>query len=268
MTRAQLGYSLLLLLALFATLWFLLSPSVPQPGQYHVFADTRIWLNIPNTFNVLSNLPFVFVGLLGLKLFFSPVARRHEIISRNLIAYRVLWLGVLLVGFGSSYYHWAPGNTSLMWDRLPIAMSLMAICAILVGEHLSNLWGRVLLFPLVFLGLFSVFDWWLSEQAGMGDLKLYLLVQFLPMLAIPVILLCFAAQIKSTRHYWRLLLLYGLAKLAEQFDQMILDVTSVLSGHTLKHLLAALGLYLLLTGYRKQFTYAFKKETNTALNDN
>lgn len=40
---------------------------LPQSQQYHHFADDRTFLGVPNGLNVISNLPFVIVGVWGLR---------------------------------------------------------------------------------------------------------------------------------------------------------------------------------------------------------
>ena len=42
-----------------------LSPVVLNPA-YHAFSDSRTFLGIPHFFNVVTNLAFILVGLLGL----------------------------------------------------------------------------------------------------------------------------------------------------------------------------------------------------------
>ena len=43
-----------------------LLPPIPQDQGYHEFADQRMLLSIPNFWNVVSNLPFIAVGGVGL----------------------------------------------------------------------------------------------------------------------------------------------------------------------------------------------------------
>jgi hypothetical protein len=103
---------------------FLHSP-IPQSLDYHRFADRRTLLGIPNCFNVLSNVIFLVVGVLGLRFLF----RGDGASAANSFTYRserwpyvVFFLGVTLTAFGSAYYHLAPENSRLVWDRLPMAI--------------------------------------------------------------------------------------------------------------------------------------------------
>ena len=108
----------------------------------------------------------------------------------------------------------------------------------------------MLLLPLLVAGIASVCYWHYTEARGMGDLRPYALVQFLPMLLIPLILLMFKPAFTSGWGYWLLMLGYVLAKILEHFDAGVYAVLSFLSGHSLKHVAAALGVYGLLKAYQ------------------
>jgi hypothetical protein len=206
-----------------AAAFLTLAPPIAQDPAYHVFADQRSALGIPNFWNVVSNLPFCVVGIFGLRFFRDS-------------AERVLFTGVLLICFGSAYYHLAPSDARLVWDRLPMTLTFMSFLGLIIGQGPGPEWRRRLLGPLVICGIASVL-WW----RAMGDLRLYALVQFGSMLAlVPVI--CFS---KRTRKLWPVLALYVLAKFAEHYDRAIYSALPV-SGHTLKHLLAALAAFWIL----------------------
>jgi Ceramidase len=189
---------------------------IAQDQSYHAFADRRAIFGVPNFWNVISNLPFAFVGVVGL------------IRSRGFAA-RLLFTGVFLTAFGSAYYHWLPGDARLVWDRLPMTIVFMPLLAMVVAERFPS--ARGLLIPLVLAGVASVV-WWRYS----GDLRPYALVQFAPAVIIPTMLLLMPSE--SSKSLWWVILFYGLAKVAEAFDAEIYSVLP-LSGHTLKHLLAA-----------------------------
>src|SRR5712691_1599795 len=132
-----------------------LLPPIPQDQSYHHFADQRTLLGVPNFWNVVSNLPFIAVGAAGLWQF-----------HRNPATF-VIFLGIFLTGFGSSYYHWNPNDGTLFWDRLPMALAFMAILAGVVEERVDAKAGAVLLWPLLAIGVFSLLLWRWS-----GDLRL------------------------------------------------------------------------------------------------
>jgi Ceramidase len=211
-------------------------PRIGQPADYHAFADSRTIWGIPFFWDVLSNLPFVVIGLLGLA-------------SLNLLAptYRlffgVLFLGILLTGLGSAYYHWMPNNTRLIWDRLPMTIVFMSFFSLLLAVHISVTTGKRFLVPLLLLGLASIAWWWYSEEVQQhGDLRPYLVVQFLPMLLLPLLVILFPSRIFSSRHLIWILGWYVLAKVFEAQDDPLYKLLGF-SGHALKHLAASVAVW-------------------------
>ncbi|MEN8207380.1 MAG: ceramidase domain-containing protein [Pseudomonadota bacterium] len=220
-----------------------LSPPIPQDPSYHVFADQRMILGIPNFWNVVSNLAFLFVGIAGL--YVVGQKRPAGGIPALRMGYAVFFAGITLIAIGSGFYHLDPSNVSLVWDRLPMTLSFMAFFGIIIGENISISSGIRLLWPLIGAGLFSVAYWYSSELQGRGDLRLYALIQFLPMLLIPVILLLFRSPFSGNAWVWLVICAYGASKVAELADTAIFESLGV-GGHALKHLLAALGALLFL----------------------
>ncbi|MFO1418886.1 MAG: ceramidase domain-containing protein [Methylotetracoccus sp.] len=225
-----------------------LLPPIRQDPGYHLFADRRTWLGIPNFANVVSNLGFVLVGLLGLAGLRGPNPTR-AIVSSLLPAYRTFFVGFALIGAGSAYYHLAPTNASLVWDRIPMSVSFMAFVAIIVGEHMNERFALRLLPALIALGVGSVMYWYAMELRGAGDLRLYGLVQFLPMVLVPLILLTFPSVFNGVGYLWGMLAAYVLAKLAEMGDDGLYRMLGF-SGHTLKHLIAAAAGWIFWQGLR------------------
>ncbi len=213
---------------------------IAQDPTYHDFADQRTLLAIPNFWNVVSNVPFVFVGLYGL----VSTPRLHGSVSRA--SFTVFCLGVFAVGFGSAYYHLQPTTATLFWDRLPMTIAFMALFAMVLGDRVCAPLGKALLWPLVFVGMASVLYWHWSELRGAGDLRPYVLVQFLPMLLIPLLLVLYTGNGVKAGWLWGTLVAYGTAKLAEYWDDRLYAAIGV-SGHTLKHLLAGLAVFLVLS---------------------
>jgi hypothetical protein len=232
------------------TIGVLIQQPIAQPLEYHSFIDNRTFLTVPNFLNVISNFAFIIVGAIGL--YNIQVSKKALILAEFKEGYLLLFLGLLLIGFGSGYYHLWPSNQTLVWDRLPITLAFMALIAIIIAEYFSVKIGKPLLYPLLILGGSSVVYWYYTEINGAGDLRYYLLVQFLPLIAIPLILLFMTPTFSHGNRYWWLLLTYIFAKLLEHFDSAIFEVLSVISGHSLKHLIAALGMLLLLNGYNKR----------------
>ncbi len=234
LTRPLWGLMGLILLFGVAIGAYLALPPYPQNMAYHAFHDGRTLFGIPNAANVLSNIPFTIVGLLGLRFLASPpgAALGHEI----RLAYVALFIGLALTGLGSAYYHWAPDNRTLVWDRLPMVIAFMGLFAAMVGERIDPKLGQRLLVPLIGLGLYSVIHW-----AQFDDLRLYGIVQFYPMLAIPVLLMAFRPRYT---HGWLVIAAIGAYALAKQLDHAdgaVYALGELISGHTLKHLSAAFG---------------------------
>jgi len=225
---------------------FLLDP-IAQDPEYHLFEDRRVVLGVPNFWNVISNLPFLLVGMMGMR----AIRQSHKFlcIADIKTAYNLFFLSVSLIALGSVYYHLLPGNGTLVWDRLPMTVAFMALLSIVIAEFISVHLGKLALWPLVFVGVLSVLYWYITERNGEGDLRLYALVQFLPMLVIPFILIFFQSTFTNTSGYWYLLCAYSAAKVFEYFDAAIYDTFHLLSGHSLKHLVAALAVFFLYRSY-------------------
>ena len=222
------------MLALFAGVMAL--EPIAQSAAYHNFADQRFLLGVPNLLDVASNIAFVIVGALGIAL--CAGQRRPPRVA----SWRVFFIATVLTGFGSAYYHWAPNDATLVWDRLPMALAFMALLVALVVEHVGEGLERFLLAPALAVGAMSVLWWWWS-----GDLRPYLWVQFAPLLCIPLLLAMFPARYTHRRFIFYGIGLYALAKAAEIEDKDIFTLTAhVISGHTLKHLLAAGAIFALL----------------------
>lgn len=223
---------------------------IPQDPQYHLFADQRSFFNIPNTLNVVSNLFFALIGIAGL---FHLCIRRSLVIVPSLFpAYVVFFAALVAIAPGSAYYHWNLDNQSLAWDRLPMTLVFMSFITIIIGERLSPLVAKFIFLPLLITGVWSIIYWYQSELAGDGDLRPYALVQFLPMLLIPLILLIYETKFSSDRAIWWFCGCYLTAKGFEALDHQIFDFLIIISGHSLKHLAASIAclIYLKYLQYR------------------
>ena len=236
MTNRAIVLVLITLLAVLGVMIFV--EPMPQWPEYHDFADDRDFFGIPNTHNVVSNIGFIIVGVWGL-LFVS--GRSGKAATGPLgAAYLVFFAGVLLTGLGSGYYHLEPDNQTLVWDRLPMAIAFMGLFAAVVGELISPRAAMGLLLPLLVVGISSVLWWAWTESAGAGDLRFYGLVQFLPVVLIPLMLFMYPAPRYFIWFMVALALFYILAKVLEIVDHQVYHALGgVVSGHALKHLVAA-----------------------------
>jgi hypothetical protein len=212
---------------------------IAQDPSYHNFADQRRIVGVANFLNVLSNLPFVIIGIMGIRLVASHKATGG--LAELQAIYVTFFVGVFLTGFGSAYYHYQPGNQTLLWDRLPMTIAFMALFSAVVGEYISTRLAWKLFIPLLILGIASVVYWHVTELNGHGDLRAYALVQFLPVLLIPLILWLFDSELNGDKYIWGIIGAYAVSKLMELFDAGLYGIFGLLSGHSLKHLLAAFG---------------------------
>lgn len=227
--------------ALAGLAWLL--PRIPQPLQYHDFADRRACFGVANCFDTASNALFVLVGLAGLYFLSSVAGRRAFIDAREAIPYRLFFLAAILLGLGSGYYHLAPDNGRLVWDRAAMSLALMSLFAAILCERVSVTAGLRLLPLLLAVGLGSVAWWSWSEAQGSGDLRAYGLMQLYPMLLIPLLLWLYPPRYSGDKHILTVIGLYLLALLCDFTDHRIATLTGAVSGHTLKHIVAALAMY-------------------------
>ena len=213
-------------------LW-LLMPVVPQPSGYHAFADTRTLLGIPNAADVLSNLGFLAVGLLGL----ARLQRTQRPLTAAVrVGLYVFFIGLFLTGFASAYYHWAPTDATLVVDRLAMTIVFAGVFGAMLGERVSPRSGMAVLLLMLVAGPASVFFW----QAT-GDLSLYAVVQFGGMAAM-LLLLSLTPRGADPFPWWALLAWYAVSKVAEVGDVLVWNATrEVIAGHAVKHLAAAAG---------------------------
>jgi hypothetical protein len=217
---------------------------LPQDPGYHRFADMRAWDGIPNAGDVLSNAVFAAAGGLGLAFLGSTRGRRRLPDSRIRLAYTLFFAGVFLTAFGSAYYHWAPDNGRLFWDRLPMTLAFSSVFAAVLGERVDPRLGGRWLLPLLILGAASVLYWRWTEASGRGDLRPYAVMQYGLIASLALLLLLFPDP--HSRGLGAVAAVYVLAKVFELLDGPIFRLTGTVSGHTLKHIAAgaASGLVL------------------------
>ncbi|HEX4893302.1 MAG TPA: hypothetical protein VFV47_08435, partial [Hyphomicrobiaceae bacterium] len=218
-----------------AAMFLLVSP-IRQNPAYNVFCDTRALLGIPNVLNVLSNLPFLFVGLAGLRWMRQQA---HRLKPELRASYSVLFVGLAGTAAGSAWYHWAPDNARLFWDRLPIAVAFMGLYTAVIAERIDIRAAKLLLVPLVVFGAGSVVWWGIFD-----DLRPYAIAQFFPVVTIPVLIWLCPPMYTRGGHLLAAVGCYVVAKIFEELDVRIYALGSILSGHTLKHLAAGLGAWI------------------------
>jgi hypothetical protein len=225
--------------ALFATA---LLPRIAQPQGYHSFADERALLGIPYALNVLSNLPFLLVGVAGLWWIAQRADARHFRDPRERWAAMALFAGLVTTFLGSSYYHLNPSNQTLVFDRLGMIFGFGALLPMAFSERVSAKWGARLLVPSIAIGLGTVLYWNWSEMQGAGDLRWYGFYQGYAFLATAAVLLL-TRSVYDRQSGWLLAIsCYGFAKVFELLDHGAYNATGhAISGHSLKHVIAAVG---------------------------
>lgn len=204
---------------------------IPQLPDYHAFADRRTVSGIPNAADVLSNLAFLLAGAWGL-------ASRAVRSGAAGDSYAAFCITLLLTACGSTWYHLAPDDGRLVWDRLPIALACATLLLATVDDTLGRLreWQRALV---VVLAVASVLWWAWTARHGAGDLRPYLALQALPLLVPPLLQWSYRRPRRERLAFAVAIGGYVLAKCCELLDDPILQLTGTVSGHTLKHLFAA-----------------------------
>jgi len=215
-----------------------LAPAMPG-AAWHVthFADTRAWLNLPNAADVLSNLPFLAMGVLGL-------ARLRS--SRNApVGAGWFFTGLILTWAGSSFYHLAPDvPRGLVADRLGMAVAFAGFLGIAAGERISVRAGHAIVVLMTAAGLLAA---WMAGD----NLTPWAVVQFGGMaLAVGLVLTRPLPGALGVR-LGAVIFFYILAKLFELSDATVFEATGhIVSGHTLKHLAAALAAWPVIRALR------------------
>lgn len=219
-------------IALTVGVWALL-PQIAQPQDYHRFADQRAFLGVPNAADVLSNVPFVLVAVLGLWRLARNALPLTPVVQFSMLSF---FLGLFLTGFGSAYYHWNPNDLTLVWDRLPMTIAFAGMLGALFAERVSRRAGKAILVFMLVIGPGSVFYW-----KATGDLSVYGVVQFGAMAAV-ILTLLFTKKGGDPFPWWTLIAWYVAAKIFESADAIIWSATDGLfAGHALKHVAAAIG---------------------------
>ena len=224
------GLIILILLAIFL-------PSIGQNQNYHNFADQRVLFGVNNAFDTLSNLAFIMVGILGLVNFYN---NQYIKISNSFsVILNLFFISIILTGLGSSFYHLSPNDFTLVFDRLAMSLVFASILAMLAYLKISPRFGLHTLAELLILAPLTVLIWKFN-----GNLTPYVVLQFGGIILVILTLLLTKTRMQGPC-FTSLIILYGAAKLAEFYDEKIFNLSqNLISGHTLKHLIAALAVII------------------------
>jgi len=227
----------------------LLAPPVLQDEGYHDFAPTALF-GVPDFGIVASNGAFLVVGLWGLWCVgFRRLAPWPFRSPGEHWPYLIFFLGVVLVALGSTYYHAGyhagyragPSSETLLWDRLAMTVVFMALLAAFIGDRIHLGVGVAVALPLLLgLGALSMAAWHVT-----GDLRLYHLLQALPILLILMICLLFPDGLTRFKYAAWMAFWFGLATFCDLFDDSVYGWIGF-GGHAIKHVLAAIACFMIL----------------------
>ena len=234
MTR---GTAFLLVFTLLAAAAAFLLPAMPQPLDYHHFADQRAVFGIGNFLDVVTNVAFLLAGLAGLAVVFS--GRACFEFPGERWPYAVFFLGVLLTAAGSAWYHLSPDNETLFWDRLPMTIAFMGLLSSQIVDRVSVRAGLALLVPMLLVGMGSVVYWIVTERAGAGNVLPYGILQGYSVVVLLIMATLHRSRYTRANDVYFIFGWYVLAKVLESMDAEILALGHVVSGHSLKHVAAA-----------------------------
>lgn len=198
----------------------------------NVFADTRLWLGIPNAMDVLSNLPFAIFGAWGIYQLNGNAMTQSQ--ARLL---QCFFSGLLLTTLGSMAYHLSPSNDTLLWDRAGMTVAFAGVLGLAATDRVSEPAGQWLAVGTLSAAALALWVW-----KSTGDVLPWSVVQFGGMLIV-VVLACFSLRTGGLGvSLVALIGFYGIAKVLESTDHAVFDATGQwLSGHSLKHVVASLA---------------------------
>ena len=239
-----------MLIVLAAAVALVLHGPVAQFAGYHHFADHRAWLGIPNALDVLSNVGFTVIGAYGLYRLWPR--RGCPALIAGWPGFALFLVSLVLTGLGSAFYHLAPDDGRLIWDRLPIALACAGLLAGVRAQVMPNVNGARMTGVLALVAVASVFWWHVTGVDGAGDLRPYLLLQASPLVLVPLWQTIYAAPRADRIGFAAAVLLYMAAKATELLDQQLFASLHWVSGHTLKHLLATAAAVIIVSRLIRQ----------------
>nr|VDD34004.1 unnamed protein product [Brassica oleracea] len=239
--------------------WLILmffTPKVPLHSfRHHVFADKRNFMGVPNTLNVMTNFPFLIIGVLGFVLClggsFFNISLKGEIWGWTLF-----YASVSSLAFGSAYYHLKPDDNRIVWDTLPILIAYSSLFSSFLVERAGERVGLSCLVLLLFISVLSVayarqvqievIICVLVDGRVFNDLRLCLTFQLIPCLAIPVMTVLLPPKYTHSRFWLLATAAHAVSKIEGLADSKIYNFNGyTISGHSLGHLCSALAMLLL-----------------------
>uniref|UniRef100_A0A914YSQ7 Alkaline phytoceramidase n=1 Tax=Panagrolaimus superbus TaxID=310955 RepID=A0A914YSQ7_9BILA len=244
-------------------------PRINQVEGYHNYADQRFILGIPFFFNVLSNIPFLLVGILGMHLLWFGKMKEEKIDKIESNLYAAFFFFIFIGGFGSGFYHLDPTNFTLLFDRLPLSATGMSLLSAIIAERISPILARNLFFPLILFSALATCFWGFTESQGAGDIRAYAFVNFLPALFIPITLLFFPKDYSGTKYFVKLVIFFFISRVAETLDKKVFALTfHLISGHTIKHLTLGFAVFQIYLYLKNRQLQSPSLKENALINDN
>ena len=223
-------------------LGFVIFGRIEQPQWYHDFADNRTFFGIPNAVDVLSNLALLIPGVVGLALVKEMHQKGGGYTDRfELVIMTSLFGGIILTFMGSVWYHLEPNDSTMIWDRMPMTIVFASICSLVIADRMGVGVAKKVHVPLMLIGILSVLLWHWT-----GDLRPFFFFKHEPLIIIVILLIFGKATYDREVDYFVALSLFLLATVFELTDSTIYGITSIISGHTVKHILAGVALWILL----------------------
>jgi hypothetical protein len=220
------------------TLLACLMPGLPDPSVAGAaFADGRAWRGMPNAMDVLSNLPFAAFGILGLwRLRRLDTLHDRSLPANALDAAWLFFAGLVLTAGGSVFYHLQPDALRLTADRAGMAIAFAGMIGLAVCERVSQRAGWPAACFSFAAGLLAV-----AIYHESGNVLPWAVLQFGGMaLVLTLALLLRPAPGAMGLKLGLIIFFYAVGKLFELGDQAIYEATGHwVSGHSLKHLVAA-----------------------------
>ncbi len=210
-------------------------PFVAQQAHYHAFADSRSWLGVPHALDVMSNLPFAVAGGWGLVLVWAQ-RQRCDLDGCWQLA-TLFFVGLVVTALGSGYYHWMPSDAGLAWDRIGMVLAFAGLLGLAVADRVTVRAGAAIAVSVLVAGPASVAAWLYT-----GNLLAWSVVQGGGMLLVLALALRKPTGGAWNLPLWAVIGCYALAKALELGDHAVFALTQGwVSGHTLKHVAAALA---------------------------
>jgi hypothetical protein len=248
-------FALLALVALFG-------PALPAADVAiaSVFADNRTWHGLPNAMDVLSNLPFLLIGCWGLYRL-NRIDRAHQQAlaqfplappasdppDNTLDCAWLFFAGLIATAAGSAFYHLLPDAPRLAADRAGMAVAFAGLIGVAVCERVSQRAGWPAAWFVLTAGLLAA-----EVVQETGNVLPWALVQFGGMAL--VLTLALATPMRGAvglKLGW-VIFFYAVAKAFELADHQVYEASGqLISGHSLKHLVAALAGLPVLAALRK-----------------